>query len=396
MSRRGTTPAWREIAGRFGTDDPLTALDRAMHAGAEDPALAAAAIAWVGAEATGPEAGRKLLEIEATTADKATRREIRRALYRLEQRGVWRRPEAPPPPSTSDLLGPVEDGPEAWVTEIDPGGTRLLWIARRIGDGVASLTAVVNDVTGVRELNTGETRRKAIRDAHRSLVAKTGLALVEAPWRHVDGLLEEALAISPDEMRAAEVENARRVLLPPGARGEVARPIDSVVDREEVERDRDALLRSPELRREKDGPAWLVPFDWVEPSIERVAAARESLVVVSPAQQEERVRDAFEREIEEILRAPERRALFARRFLESAWVAARRGRRERARALDACGLAIEAGLPVAEIPALAELVRLSLAFALETRARKASEQARSSLVVTPAQAMAESRAPRRR
>ncbi|MBU6281195.1 hypothetical protein KGQ64_03055 [bacterium] len=395
MSPRESTPARHEIAARLGTEDPLAALEQVVRTGS-DPALLAATVAWVGAEARGASAGERLLALEAATADKSTRREIRRALYRLEQRGEFRRPDAPPPPSTSELLGPSQDEPEAWLTEIDPGGTRLLWIARRTGDGVASLTAVVNDVTGVQELNLGETRRKAIRDAHRSLVRQTGLALVEAPWRHVDGLLEEALRISPDEKRNAEVERARRVLLPAGERGEAGRPVDSVVDRAAVERERDALLQSPELRREKDGPAWLVPFAWVEASVEKVEAARESLVVVSPAQQEERVRDAFERAIEEVLEAPQRRALFARRFAESAWVAARRGRLEKARALDACSLAIEAGLPVAGIPPLADLVRLSLGFALETRARKASEQARSSLVVTPAEAMAERRLPRRR
>lgn len=384
-------PAERPDAG-----DALEALDLAARSLADDPALAVATIARVGSESRDPRAGDRLLEIESRTSDKATRREIRRALYRLEQRGVWRRPDAPPPPSTSALLGPAGDEPEAWVTEIDPGGTRLLWIARRVGDGVASLSAVVNDVTGVQELNAGETRRKAIRDAHRSLTEKTGLALVEAPWRHVDGLLGEALRIAPDEKRDAQVASARRVLLPAGAQGEVGRPIDAIVDRGAVEREVDALVQSPELRREKEGPAWLVPFAWVEPAVEKVAGARESIVVVSPAQQEERVREAFERAVEEIFEAPERRALFARRFDESAWIAARRGKTDRARALVACSLALEAGRPVAAIPALADLVRLSLAFALESRAKKAGEQARSSLVVTPAQALAESRLPRRR
>ncbi|MFM7141603.1 MAG: hypothetical protein ACKO2K_06765, partial [Alphaproteobacteria bacterium] len=396
VSRRDSKPAWHALSERLGTDDPLVALERTLSDWAADPALAATTLHWVGARADGPRAGERLLELEAATADKATRREIRRALHRLEQRGVFRRPERPPPPSASELLGPGESDPEAWLSEIDPGGTRLLWIARRVGDGVASLSAVVNDVTGVQELNAGETRRKAIRDAHRSLTANTGLALVEAPWRHVDGLLEEALRIAPDEKRTDTVESARRELLPDGVRGEVGRPIDSVLDRAAIERDRDALLESPELRREKDGPAWLVPFAWLEAAVETVSSARESLVVVSPAQQEERVREAFERAIEQVLAEPGRRELFARRFAESAWVAARRGRLERARALDACALAIEAGLPVSAIPPLADLVRLSLAFALEARARRAEEQGRSSLVVTPAQAMAESRRPPRR
>ena len=90
---------------------------------------------------------------------------------------------------------------------------------------------------------------------------------------------------------------------------------------------------------------------------------------------------------------PARRALFARRFSESAWLAARRGQESRARSLWACALALEAGRPVSSIPAVDEMTRLSLAFALEARAKRASEESRSSLIVTPAQAMAEARRP---
>jgi hypothetical protein len=393
VSRREDTPGWRALAERLGTVDPLVALAIVLGRPAADPELAAGVAAWVGAEATDAQAATRLLELEAATVDKAVRREVRRALYRLEQRGTWNRPATPAPPKTSALLGAFEGEPEAWLTEIDPGGTRLLWLARRRGEAVASLSAVVNDLRGVLELNAGETRRKAIRDAHRSLTAKTGLALVEAPWRHVDGVLEAALALSPDETRNADVARAREAILPPGERGAIDPPIGAILDRAAILADLDALVQSPAVRHEGQGPGWLVPFEWLEAAADTVAAARESLVVVSPAQQEERVRTALENAREEIFTVPERRALFARRFSESAWIAARRGQESRARSLWACALALEAGRPVSSIPAVDEMTRLSLAFALEARAKRASEESRSSLIVTPAQAMAEARRP---
>jgi hypothetical protein len=57
--------------------------------------------------------------------DRATRKEIRRALYRLEQAGITvpTRPAAPSVP----ILGPSID---AWVSAVDGRGDRLVWLVR--------------------------------------------------------------------------------------------------------------------------------------------------------------------------------------------------------------------------------------------------------------------------
>src|SRR5262249_31596046 len=158
-------------------DDPASALDALERSWGREPDVEAAAVAWLGA-AGGAGAGARLPALAPRARSKARQNEVRRGPSRPRPRGARGPAGRPPPPaapprSARELLGPADDEPEAWLSEIDPTGTRLLWMARRAGDGVASLSAVVNDVAGLLEFHAGETTRKALRQAHRDLAARS-------------------------------------------------------------------------------------------------------------------------------------------------------------------------------------------------------------------------------
>src|SRR5690606_7162544 len=127
---------------------------------------------------------------------------------------------------------------------------------------------------------------------------------------------------------------------------------------------------------------WLLPRSWVEPALGALDEAKDSVVIVSPQQQEERARDAVQRATEEVFAPPERRALFADRFDETAYLLARRGQLDVARTLVAAAEATRGGRPVGDIPVLAQITAASLAIAAQIRARQAHEEKSSSLVVT--------------
>jgi hypothetical protein len=395
----GALPSPADVAARLaerGTPVASAAagLDALEPQWGASPELEAGAAAWVGAEGD-QTTGDRLHALEARTTAKTVKKEIRRALYRLAQRGAWTAPAAPPPPTARALLGPDDAEPEAWLTEIDPTGVRLLWMARRSSEGVTSLSAVVSDLRGLIEFHAGETTRKALRQAHRDLLQRSGLALVEAPWRHVDALLAQAYEMS-DHRRFAEVPRARRVIAPKRGDAPVPAPVDALVDRTAAAGDAGALQASAEALHAGKSPGWLLPAEWLTPVLEKMDEARTSIVLVSPVHQEERVQEAMTAGLEQVFADPERRRLFARRFEETAYVLARRGDLPRARALVAAAVATEGGRSIAGIPALVEIARVSMAFALEARAEQAQEEAKSSLVVTPAQALAEQRARTRR
>jgi hypothetical protein len=92
-----------------------------------------------------------------------------------------------------------------------------------------------------------------------------------------------------------------------------------------------------------------------------------------------------------VFAAPERRELYATRFDETAYLLARRGQLDVARALVAAAEATRGGRPVADIPVLAQITAASLAIAAQLRLRQAREESSSSLIVTPQQALEEQR-----
>jgi hypothetical protein len=353
-----------------------------------DPAVEAALV-HLAAESDEDGLGDVLAELVSRTPAREVRRDIKRALYRLTQRGRWSATAAPPP-STAALMGSTENEPEAWLSSIDPTGTRLLWLSRRTPDGVTSASAIASEDVGLREFHAGQTTRKALRQAQRDLTKRTGIPLVDAPWAHVHRLVRSAWDRTVDRTRLGDVPTALRLIAPrpPDA---VSHPVDALVDRAAVAADESALAHSATALAEPELTAWLLPFEWVETAAAQVREKVESVLVVSPTQERERREEALARAVDDLFADPARRERFAGRLEETAYLLARRGSGAAARSAVAAAIAARGGRPIAEIPLLAELARRSVALALEAGEERAREEARSSLVVTPAQAIAEER-----
>src|SRR5206468_3656218 len=94
---------------------------------------------------------RLLARMETTAKDKLLRREARRAIYRLRQKGVLTdEPATKAEPTARPLLAGPE--PEGYLSLSDPRGDRLLWLLKpRSGGGLWHLSTVVNEPAGLRE-----------------------------------------------------------------------------------------------------------------------------------------------------------------------------------------------------------------------------------------------------
>lgn len=388
------TPDAAVLAGKgLDAGDPKGALEKLAPAWGTETALEEWAVSLAGTLAD-DDVGAVLHELEDRTEAKGVRREIKRALYKLEQRGHWHAPDAPPPPSTRELLGADDpDVPQGWLSPIDPTGTRLVWMARRIPGGLASLSAVIAEDHGIREFHSGKTSRKALRDAHKEIAERSGIPLTEAPWGWVHELLVRALEQTdrgrfPDATRVLKTMSTDATLDPTPA-------VDSVLDRAEVGGDEAALTGSADLLGEPEVGTWLLPLPWMEETLQKLADTESSVVVVSPAAQEERVRETFEEAVDHLLDDDGRRARFADRLEESAFLLEARGATGHARSALAAAIAARGGKAISAIPVLAEITRRSLALGLRARESKKEEEEKSSLVVTPQQAMAEEQRARR-
>src|SRR4029077_16876529 len=139
----------------------------------------AAAVVEALGEVGGAAAASTLARRVSGGAPRALRKTLRRALFRLQQRGVpVPAEEAPPVPMP--VAGPDLEG---LVSAFDGNGDRLIWLAGpRAGGGTLLLAAEVNEPDGLRDVRLAEVSRKELRALRERLQKQSGLRLLPPPW----------------------------------------------------------------------------------------------------------------------------------------------------------------------------------------------------------------------
>jgi hypothetical protein len=351
-----------------------------------DAAAAAAALGEVGNDAV----AASLVASEADVSDRAARKAIRRALYRLGQRGIAvpERPAAPP--ITARLAEPAIEG---LISAFDGAGDRLVWLMKPLpGAGTLLVAAELNEPRGLGHVEAGEIGRKQLRAARASLEKDSGLRLVSADWRVLDALLveghERAASSEHDYLRVRRrlttdaptppAEPASHHVTPPGP-DEVGALLAAA----------SALLEEPELR------TWWPTPAAAEPILAEMAQVEDSPIVLPRLQQEERMRAILERAAG-VLFPP---APFARRLEGTAYIFAETNRVSAARQALATAAALrERPTATHEVPLVAALVQRGIGLLLAERESRRQDERRGSLVVTPGEvrARASSRPPHTR
>jgi len=211
---------------------------------------------------------------------------------------------------------------------------------------------------------------------------------VEADWRYCDFLMDRAFRWA--QQRGNRIEGDY-----PGLRAQIARTaaptelpplIFSRFDATSIRNDPALLRESPALFEEKEFRTWVLDPETLQPYLAEIMKAKDSPIVLSPAQQQERFQATVARAVEELFTG-ERQQSWARRLYEMAYFFAVTRRESSARRACAVALALqESAHGGREIPLCEQLVRGSLAGFLQMAAEREQEQARSSLIMTPQQA----------
>ena len=358
-----------------------------------DPVLdgpdAAAVVEALG-EVGGVAAASTLARRASGDAPRALRKTLRRALFRLQQRGV---------PVPADEAQPVHvpvAGPdlEGLVSAFDGNGDRLIWLARpRAGGGTLLLAAEVNEPDGLRDVRLAEVSRKELRALRERLQKQSGLRLVAAPWAVLDALIVEGheravaqgtsdrsrdyLRLRPELVHAAPGSpvEPRSALAPP--------PSDD--ERPALVAGSGELVTLPELR------TWWPRPDAAAPFVEEIAALRDSPIVLNRMQQDERLRAVLARAAT-ALYPPQ---VVARRLEGTAYVLAETGRAAAARSALAAAAALRAGTGADDVPLLRALVHQGLGTILASEQSRREEERRGSLVLTPGEALTDPASSRR-
>jgi hypothetical protein len=376
LAKENAETALREL-GFDSSAPPAEAIAKLHALRASAAAGDSAIVAALGAIAA-PEAAAMLAEMEAAAIG-AARREIRRALFRLRQRGIE------PPAAVSRAIAAESDAEAGLSGLLSPGdadGARIAWLLKsRASGGLKRLWGLVSETEGLFGATLETLSRKEFRADRAEIERRAGTPLIEAHWRLVDFILCDAYRRTPEDRRA-RVGNffalrAEMVAASPPA-ADFRHPIyDEFADSAASE-------PSTELMREPEIAAFKLPEASVKPFADEAAGLRQSVIVLSRVQQEERVAAVIEHAIGELLTNNNAHRL--RRHLEdAAYCLARTGKRMQAQWGAAAAAKIRDGADLKRVPFFQLMMRAQLGAIIAEEREHEKEEPR--LIMTPAEAM---------
>ena len=326
--------------------------------------------------------GDLLQEIDRSATDKEIKKEIKRALFKLAQKGV----AAAVPESREKKPAPLFERHleiEAYMSPVDGGGGRLLWIARaQANRALQVIQAMLHDREGLLRYAGVEMKRKELRAMADEIKAQHGVSMIAVPWEFADQIIYDGY----DKAKArgqSGLENFHQIrsLIGAGKPKPVPHPIYQQLGsrdfrdgpwREQSRR----LLDEPELRY------WIIIDDWVKEYLSQLQEAQTSRLVLNQAQKEERLA-AIVRDAVKTLCAGDNGRSFKQRMEDMALYFFATERAELAKLSIAVAQQVgEGDAGPLDVSFLTGLMQKSFAF-LISQQKAQTEEAQSSLIIKP-------------
>lgn len=305
-------------------------------------------------------------------ADKLVRKEAKRSLYRLEQKGVAIPQAAAPAPVVVDVEPPLA----GYLSAIDGNGDQLVWLTRSQGGVLLHAFAAINDRDGLRELELAETSRRGLRALRADLLERHGVRLLETDWRFCDFLVDRAFRTALAHGRSGGDYPGIRARLTREPVLDCSGYVRDLLDAEAVGADAALLAQSETLLKEPELRALLLRPDDVRPWIDAWLEVIDSPLVLGEEQQRERIEALASRAAAELF-AGEVQANWVWRLEMLAYVFHATDRAAEARQALAAALALEKSATGATgVPVLEALTKACLAFyaQIELQRRAAAKQ----------------------
>ena len=322
-------------------------------------------------------------EIDRRTSDKEIKKEIKRALFKLSQKGFAAPEEKPAETKPALSVFGAEPEIEAYMSAVDGGGGRLLWIAKpQPSHGLQVIQAMLHDRDGLLRFGGMHMRRKDLRKMADEIKQQHEVSMISVPWQFVDQMIYEGYERAKARGQSGlERFHELRSILATGKPKESAHPIYQKLNAEQVrdgawrEQSR-RLLDEPELRY------WILTDDWVQAFLPQLQEAQTSRLVLNPLQKEERY-NAIVRDAVKTLCSGENGRAFKRRMEDMALYFLETQRPDQAKLSLAVALQVGEGDPgPLDVSFLTGLMQKSFAvFMSQEKAKKEEEQ--SSLIIKP-------------
>jgi hypothetical protein len=237
----------------------------------------------------------------------------------------------------------------------------------------------VHEPRGLLDVSVGEAGRKRLRELKERVAAELKVTLVPAEWRVIDALLVEASERSAAGERRRDYLRVRPRITPDPPRAP-AEPVSARVEPPGPEEAAALAAASETLIADPAFHGWGPDPDEAAPFVGELTGLRESPIVLTPLQQEERVREVVGRAVDAL--APP--LVLARRLEGTAYVLAETGRAEIARrALGTARLLRDRPDDAADLPFVRIFAQRALGGFLAADDARREEERRGALVVTP-------------
>ena len=329
-----------------------------------------------------PAAVEALNELDARMSDKEIKKEIKRARFKLAQKGL----NVPQQETVERKPAPIFERSadvEAYMSAVDGGGGRLIWIAKtQPSHGLQVIQAMLHDREGLLRVGGMHARRKDLRRMADEIKEQHDVTMISIPWEFADQVLYEGYEKAKARGQTG-LENFHEIrsVIGSGKPKEQIHPIYKKLDADQVregawrELSR-RLLDEPELRY------WILMDDWLQAMLAQLHEAQESRLVLNPIQKEERLA-AIVREAVKTLCSGENGKAFKRRMEDTALYFFETDRADLAKLALAVALQVGEGDPgPLDVSFLTGLVQKSFAFFMsQEKAQKEEEQ--SSLIIKP-------------
>jgi hypothetical protein len=339
------------------------------------------AIAFTLGKIPDPSALNALAALEKAAGEKEVKKEIRRSLFKLSQRGL----EIPGPEAPAVTATPLftrAPDVEAYMSPVDGSGGRLIWIAKpQINRGLQTIQAMVSDREGLQRIGGAQLPRKELRKMAEEIQRQNDITMIAVPWEYADTLIYQAYEKAKTLGRGG-LENFHelRAVINSGKPAErehpVYRKLDSGSAREGAWRELSRrLLDEPELRY------WILDPDWIGPFLAQLEEAQTSRLVLNPIQKEERLAGIVRDAVQAICSGASG-PILRRRLEDMALYFDETGRADQARLALAVALQVGEGGPgPLDVSFLTGLVQKSIAFYLSQEKARAEEE--PSLIIKP-------------
>jgi len=351
----------------------------------KSPEMHLAAVFLLGKIAT-VEAAELLREFDQGVADKELKKEIKRAFFKISQKGVV----LPVEPAAAKKPAPLferENQIEAYMSAVDGGGGRLIWIAKpQPNRGLQVIQAMVHDREGLLRFGGVQMKRKELRAMADDIKREHGVSMIAIPWEFADWMIYEGYEKAKARGQSGLEEfHAIRSGIGAGKPKAVIHPVYEKLGaadfrdgpwREHSRR----LLEEPELRY------WVIIDEWVQDCLTALQEAQSSPLILNQVQKEERLASVVRGAVKTLCAGDHGQA-FKRRMEDMALYFAETERMEQAKLSLAVAQQVAEGDPgPLDVSFLTGLMQKSFVFFMsQLKAQQEAQQKeqQSSLIVKP-------------